>query len=96
MCKCLPLLYICVILLPMHVYMCRNCIGQQFAMNEMKVAVAKILRRLAFMFLYSYVHTCTSVEIGSGHPGQLGHIFSGSSGSDPVYKLSRSDPDWIT
>ena len=35
----------------------------------------------------------TSVETGSGHPG---HIFSGSSGSDPVYKLSGSDPDWIT
>ena len=34
-----------------------------------------------------------SVETGSGQPG---HIFSGSSGSDPVYKLSGSDPDWIT
>ena len=31
-----------------------------------------------------------SVETGSGHPG---HIFSGSSGSDPVYNLSGSDPD---
>ena len=31
-----------------------------------------------------------SVETGSGHPG---HIFSGS---DPVYNLSGSDPDWIT
>ena len=26
------------------------------------------------------------VETGSGHLGQLGHILSGSSGSDPVYK----------
>ena len=34
-----------------------------------------------------------SVETGSGHPG---HIFSGSSGSDPVYNLSGSDPDWVT
>ena len=34
-----------------------------------------------------------SVETGSGHPG---HIFSGSSGSDLVYNLSASDPDWIT
>ena len=33
-----------------------------------------------------------SVETGSGQPG---HIFSGSSGSDPVYRLSGSDPDWI-
>ena len=31
-----------------------------------------------------------SVETGPGHPG---HIFSGS---DPVYRLSGSDPDWIT
>ena len=44
--------------------------------------------------LYTYI--CVSVETGSGHPGQPGHIFSGSSGSDPVYKLSGSDPDWIT
>ena len=38
-------------------------------------------------------HVFVSVETGSGHPG---HIFSGSSGSDPVYNLSGSDPDWIT
>ena len=38
-------------------------------------------KRLAFFL---------SVETGSGHPG---HIFSGS---DPVYNLSGSDPDWIT
>ena len=36
---------------------------------------------------------CISVETGLGHPG---HIFSGSSRSDPVYNLSGSDPDWIT
>ena len=28
-----------------------------------------------------------------GYPGQPGHILSGSSGSDPVHKISRSDPD---
>ena len=33
------------------------------------------------------------VEIGLGYPGQLGHVLSGSSGSDPVYKISGSDPD---
>ena len=33
------------------------------------------------------------VTFSPGHPG---HIFSGSSGSDPVYNLSGSDPDWIT
>ena len=36
------------------------------------------------------------VETGSGHPGhpgQPGHVLSGSSGSDPVYKISGSDPD---
>ena len=37
-----------------------------------------------------------SVETGSGHPGHPGHIFSWSYGSDPVYNLSGSDPDWIT
>ena len=41
----------------------------------------------------SQVGSGISVETGSGHPG---HIFSGSSGSDPVYNLSGSDPDWIT
>ena len=30
----------------------RNCIGQNFAMNEEKVAVAKILRRLAILRIY--------------------------------------------
>ena len=36
------------------------------------------------------------VETGSGHPnylGQLGMILCGSSGSDPVNKISGSDPD---
>ena len=30
------------------------------------------------------------VETGSGH---LGHVLSGSSGSDLVYEISRSDSD---
>ena len=33
------------------------------------------------------------VETASGHPGYPGHILSRSTGSDPVYKISRSDPD---
>ena len=36
------------------------------------------------------------VETGSGHlgyPGQPGHVLSGSSGSYPIYKISRSDLD---
>ena len=33
---------------------------------------------------------CTRVETGSGHPG---HVLSGSSRSDPVYKISRFDHD---
>ena len=36
------------------------------------------------------------VETGSGYPGHLGqpgHVLSRSNGSDPVYKISRSDPD---
>ena len=30
------------------------------------------------------------VEAGSGHLGHPGHIFAGSSGSDPLYKISGS------
>ena len=46
----------------------------------------------------SYCNICIyiRVETGSGHPGHPGHpghILSGSSGSDPLYKLSGSDPD---
>ena len=33
----------------------------------------------------------TMIETESGHPGQLGHILSGSSMSDLVYKISGSD-----
>ena len=33
------------------------------------------------------------VETGSGHPDHPDHILSGSSGPDPLYKLSGSDPD---
>ena len=38
---------------------------------------------------------CVRVETGLGHPGQPGHILSGSSGSDPVYKISGSDPNSV-
>ena len=33
------------------------------------------------------------VETGSGQPG---HIFAGLPRSNPLYKISGSDPDWIT
>ena len=36
---------------------------------------------------------CIRVETGSCYPGHPGHILSGSSGSDPLYKISGSDPD---
>ena len=39
------------------------------------------------------VYMCIRVETGSGHLGHPGHILSGSSVSDPLYKLSGSDPD---
>ena len=49
------------------------------------------------VFVCAYVCVCVCVyirvETGSGHPGQLGHILSGSRGPDPLYKISRSDPD---
>ena len=37
------------------------------------------------------------VKTGSGHPGhpgQPGHVLPGSTGSDPLYKISGSDPDF--
>ena len=33
------------------------------------------------------------VETGSAHPGQPDHVSSGSNESDPVNKISGSDPD---
>ena len=42
---------------------------------------------------YTVIMFGSRVETGSGHPGQPGHVLSGSSGSDPVYKISGSDPD---
>ena len=36
-----------------------------------------------------------SIETRPDHLGHPGHILSGSSGSDPVYRLSGFDPDWI-
>ena len=39
------------------------------------------------------VCVCNRVESGLGHLGHPGHILSGSSGPDPLYKISGSDLD---
>ena len=56
-----------------------------------QVMYGKIIDIILFSFMIAHMHT--RVETGSGHPGHPGHILSGSSGSDPLYKLSGSDPD---
>ena len=33
------------------------------------------------------------VVTGLGYSGRIDHVLSGSSGSDPVYRISWSDPD---
>ena len=46
------------------------------------------------LIIHNYVSV--RVETGSGHKGYLGklcHALSRSSPSDPVYKISGSDPD---
>ena len=37
--------------------------------------------------------TVARVETGLGHSGQPGHVLSGSTGSDLLYKISGTDPD---
>ena len=48
--------------------------------------------------LYHLVVTTLYVDPGlkpgGGHLGQVGHILSRSSGSDPVYEISESDPNF--
>ena len=49
-----------------------------------------------FAVLFIKCVFCTSIATGSGHPdypGQPDHILPGSTGSDPLYKISKSDPD---
>ena len=46
--------------------------------------------------IYAHLSVQSRVETGLdylGNPGHPGHVFSGSSGSDPLYKISRSDQD---
>ena len=61
--------------------------------------VGTIHDKVGFLYFVKHKMTCMHqyrVETGSGYPGyagQLGHVLSGSSGSDQVYKISGSDPD---
>ena len=46
--------------------------------------------------MYMYIYICIRIETGVGHPGHPdlpGHVMSGSSGSDLVYKISECAPD---
>ena len=48
--------------------------------------------------IYTGLAVNNSVATGSGHPdhpGQPGHILPGSTGSDALYKISGSDPDFV-
>ena len=49
-----------------------------------------VLYKNASMFFMHSLDTYIRIETGSG---QLGHILSRSSGSDSVYKISKSDSD---
>ena len=54
------------------------------------ILAIKHLKALSLQITYS-------VATGSGHPdhqGQSGHILPGSTGSDPLYKISGSDRIW--
>ena len=56
-----------------------------------------LIHILIFVHICICMHVCmciwVRVETGSGHPGQPGHVLSGSSRSDPVYKIFGSDPN---
>ena len=45
------------------------------------------------MHVCTYVgrYICIRGEIGSGHPGKPGHVLSGASKTDPLYKMSYPD-----
>ena len=53
----------------------------------------KSFKASSFQVLNLPMKIPSRVETGSGHPGYPGHVLSGSSGSDAIYKISKSDPD---
>ena len=64
-----------------HLYMC-VCVCVCYVCTYVCVCL--------YVCVSLYVCMCSRVETGLDFPG---HILSGSSGSDLVYKLSGSDPD---
>ena len=70
--------------------------NQLFCQCMVTLAVECVLGRATSISMQSVLPPTSElnhqvrVKTGSGHPG---HIFSGSSGSDPLYKISGSDPD---
>ena len=52
-----------------------------------------------YLVCYTYlvsiapISTCIRDETGLDHLGNLGHILPKSTGSDPLLKISMSDPD---
>ena len=64
-------------------------------LNDALICNTSISIKLQYvLIIHNYVSV--RVETGSGHQGYLGklcHVLSRSSPSDPVYKISGSDPD---
>ena len=65
-----PLHYVGRVLL-FHVFIFlfdRNCIGQNFAMNEMKIVIARLLHRSVLPYYIFIIETVTLMGCGAVHP----------------------------